>query len=189
MVGTTGVALEGNDDERAERLEVHRDTVSTMSSLPAAMRCRRLTEQLKLFGNELLHHFAREEEGLVPYIRENVLAKAHTVDRLVDGHDLICGAIVPLLQLVDSEAAADLATLVGHFERFEAAYARHSQAETALLRSWGQCSARASARRWLSSFGGCSASVPSRVTTPAPRSSHRPNDSRLPPRRQRLGAS
>jgi iron-sulfur cluster repair protein YtfE (RIC family) len=104
--------------------------------LPAAMRRRRLAEHLKLFGNELLHHFAQEEEGLFPFIRENVPAKADTVD-LVEGHDLICGAIVRLVHLVDSEAAADFATLVAHFERFEAAYARHSQAEVALFEELG----------------------------------------------------
>jgi iron-sulfur cluster repair protein YtfE (RIC family) len=95
------------------------------------MQRRHLSEQVKLFDDELLHHFAREEEGLFPFVRTHVPAKADAVDRLVEGHDLICGAIVRLIHLVD--AGGDPSALAGHYERFETAYSRHSEAEAALF--------------------------------------------------------
>jgi Hemerythrin HHE cation binding domain len=119
--------------------------------LPAAMQRRRLAEQLKVFGSELLHHFAREEEGLFPFIRENVPAKAETVDRLVEGHDLICGAIVRLVHLVEVDGGSSITVLAAHYARFEAAYARHSLAEAALFEELGSM-LQASQRETLAEF-------------------------------------
>jgi len=100
---------------------------------PAAQR-RQLAEHLESLGNELLHHFAREEEGLFPFVRASLPAKSDAVDRLVEGHDVICGAILRLVQLVDG----DLGAISTHYERFELAYARHSQEEAALLEELGR---------------------------------------------------
>lgn len=98
---------------------------------------RRLADQLDAFGNELIHHFAREEEGLFPFVRTNVPAKTDAVDRLVEGHDAICGAIVRLVHLVGAEAAPVREDALAHYARFEAAYARHSREEAVLLEQLG----------------------------------------------------
>jgi iron-sulfur cluster repair protein YtfE (RIC family) len=108
---------------------------------PAARR-KRLVEHLKALGNELLHHFAREEEGLFPFVRARLPAQSDAVDRLVEGHDVICGAILRLVHLVDGDLAVStdvaLRAISTHYERFELAYARHSQDEAALFDELGR---------------------------------------------------
>src|SRR3970282_1404344 len=58
---------------------------------------RALAEDLR---DELLEHFANEEEGLFPFIRECVPVKVDIVDRLAAAHNVICGAVVRLAHLI-----------------------------------------------------------------------------------------
>ena len=62
------------------------------------------------------------------------------VDRLAEAHDTICGAVVRLVHLVrrDLVPARDHAALVAHCDRFESAYAQHSQKEAALFEALGR---------------------------------------------------
>lgn len=82
--------------------------------------------------DELLEHFANEEEGLFPFIREHVPTRREVVDRLQAAHDVICGALVRFSFLAEREGKlskeADLA-----YERFQAAYSDHSRDEADLL--------------------------------------------------------
>jgi iron-sulfur cluster repair protein YtfE (RIC family) len=109
---------------------------------PAGIKIRKqLVTRLDLLREELLQHFANEEEGLFPFVRLHVTAKAGAVDRLADAHDAICGAIVRLGHLVERDPEApkrDRAALVSHYERFETAYALHSQEEAALFEELGR---------------------------------------------------
>lgn len=93
---------------------------------------RRLLERLTLLRDELLRHFAVEEEGLFPFLRVKVPARAAAVDRLAEAHDAICGAIVRLTDLAERHRTA-LGPLLAHYERFERAYTEHSQQEAALF--------------------------------------------------------
>lgn len=107
---------------------------------PARLR-KRLVTALEALRDELLRHFANEEEGLFPFVRANLPAKAANVDRLADAHDAICGAIVRLADFVDREASAlgpGRATLLTYYERFESAYTQHSQDEAALFDELGR---------------------------------------------------
>jgi iron-sulfur cluster repair protein YtfE (RIC family) len=96
-----------------------------------------LTARLEELRDELLEHFANEEEALFPFLRANVPNKIAAVDRLEAGHDAICGAIVRLDHLaarsrtLPSEAAA-------FYERFEHAYAAHSRDEAELFEELGR---------------------------------------------------
>lgn len=97
---------------------------------------KRLVGRLSLLRDELLQHFANEEEGLFPFVRLNVPAKSDTVNRLAAAHDTICGAIVRLVHFVENDPKAltrGRAALLSHYERFEHAYAEHSQKEAALF--------------------------------------------------------
>jgi hypothetical protein len=82
------------------------------------------TEKLEFLREELLHHFANEEEGLFPFVRRTTPAMVEVVDRLQASHDIICGS---LLRLAESPET------MRHYERFEKAYAEHSRDESTLL--------------------------------------------------------
>ncbi len=111
------------------------------AGLPADAHGEHLAEHLKRLRDELLEHFAQEEEGLFPFVRAHVPAKASAVDRLVEAHDMLCGTIVRLVHLVDGDGgtlAPEVSAYAGHYERFEAAYVRHSRDEAALLEHLGR---------------------------------------------------
>ena len=90
-----------------------------------------LISALELLRDELLTHFANEEEALFPFIRANVPSKADAVERLEGAHDAICGAVTRLVYLAAHEG--DAAALGGLHRRFESAYADHSQMEAMLF--------------------------------------------------------
>ena len=90
-----------------------------------------LISALELLRDELLTHFANEEEAVFPFIRTNVPAKTTTVERLEGAHDAICGAVTRLVYLAAHEG--DAAALAGLHRRFETAYAEHSQMEALLF--------------------------------------------------------
>jgi iron-sulfur cluster repair protein YtfE (RIC family) len=97
---------------------------------------RRLVALLETLRDELLDHFANEEEGLFPFLRANVPAKARAVDKLESAHDTICGSVVRLAHLAahdDRASRTDGTALRDHYERFEAAYTAHSRDEVALF--------------------------------------------------------
>jgi iron-sulfur cluster repair protein YtfE (RIC family) len=81
---------------------------------------------------ELLEHFANEEEGLFPFIRENVPSRSDAVERLEAAHDSICGALVRFSYFAarDGELPDEARAI---FERFQSAYANHSREEADLL--------------------------------------------------------
>ncbi len=111
---------------------VHDDAAGTPGSDARA----ELVSALELLRDELLTHFANEEEALFPFIRESLPNKADAVDRLESAHDMICGAVTRLMHLAGRDAdSAALATL---HQRFESSYVEHSQHEAALLGELGK---------------------------------------------------
>lgn len=104
-------------------------TERSRHSVKVRQALRSLTIELR---QELLEHFANEEEGLFPFVREQVAAQAETVNRLEAAHDTICGAILRLAHLLARERASvkDALTV---YRRFEDAYAEHSRDEAELL--------------------------------------------------------
>lgn len=81
----------------------------------------------------LFLHFAREEEGLFPFVTEVVPDLADRVLEMETAHDAICGAVVRMLDLAATNAP--LASILPVFRRFENAYAEHARTEAALLKS------------------------------------------------------
>jgi iron-sulfur cluster repair protein YtfE (RIC family) len=97
-----------------------------------------LIDRLEILREELLRHFAVEEEGLFPFLLATFPAKADAVERLASAHDTICGALVRLSHLAAREGEASTAALVTLYERFEGAYAKHSQDEASLFADLGR---------------------------------------------------
>ena len=99
-----------------------------------------LVEQLQALREELLLHFAKEEEGLFPFVRANIPSKVDAVNRMERAHDTICGTVVRLAHLVSRppiDPGAVRPSLHGLHERFERAYADHAREETELFNELG----------------------------------------------------
>jgi iron-sulfur cluster repair protein YtfE (RIC family) len=110
-MGTNGRAPEGSTGELRQCLEALRD--------------------------ELLQHFAVEEEGLFPFIRSSLPSKVDQVERLALTHDTLAGAVVRLAHAVRAEGSSP-ATLEALYDRFETTYALHSREEADLLAELGR---------------------------------------------------
>lgn len=94
---------------------------------------RTLTALLDQLRETLFLHFAREEEGLFPFVSEAFPELADTVLEMETAHDAICGGIARMCDLVATNAA--LSGVLPVFRRFENAYARHARTEAKLLES------------------------------------------------------
>jgi iron-sulfur cluster repair protein YtfE (RIC family) len=90
---------------------------------------------LRELREQLFLHFAREEEGLFPFVLEHVDGLADRIQEMQVAHDTICGALARMVHLAQTNSA--LAILAPLFERFESAYATHAQMEAALLEQLG----------------------------------------------------
>ena len=90
-----------------------------------------LVTQLGELRELLFLHFAREEEGLFPFVSEKVPELADQVHAMALAHDAICGGLGRMYHL--SAANAELSTILAVFTRFETAYASHAEVEAKLL--------------------------------------------------------
>jgi len=103
------------------------DGVGTGDALAGALA--ELREQLFL-------HFAREEEGLFPFVAEIFPELSGRMSEMVITHDTICGALARMCDLaVRGDAISMLRAL---FDRFESSYTEHAGAEAELLRDLDQ---------------------------------------------------
>jgi iron-sulfur cluster repair protein YtfE (RIC family) len=89
-----------------------------------------LAAQLVELREHLFLHFAREEEGLFPYVAAHLTDLDDEVAAMVNAHDTVCGAVA---RMIHAAQAADPAPLAGLFERFEMSYTLHARAERTLL--------------------------------------------------------
>ncbi len=92
-----------------------------------------LLPELAELRDVLFLHFAREEEGLFPFVAERVPDLREQVDVMSVAHDTICGALARMVHLAATNAS--IATIAALFDRFENTYAAHAHAESALLDS------------------------------------------------------
>jgi iron-sulfur cluster repair protein YtfE (RIC family) len=82
---------------------------------------------------QLFLHFAREEEGLFPFVTDHLPDLADRVHSMEVAHDTICGAIARMCHLLAAGTTA--VSLGGLYDRFAAAYAGHARMEGELLQS------------------------------------------------------
>ena len=86
---------------------------------------------LKELREHMFLHFAREEEGLFPYLAEMAPDLELAVTELIAMHDEICGALARMVHVVGAEPRFDV--MLPLFDRFESSYVRHAEAEHKLL--------------------------------------------------------
>jgi len=98
---------------------------------PSAKTWKQLAGRLEVLRDELLRHFADEEEAVFPFVRASVPEKAAAVDRLEAAHDTLCGCVVRMVHVAAGEHHRD--ALLALHERFEKVYSRHSREEAELF--------------------------------------------------------
>jgi hemerythrin len=90
-----------------------------------------LIAPLRELREQLFLHFAREEEGLFPFVGEHVTEVADQIHAMEIAHDTICGALARMVHL--AQTGSSLAMISQLFDRFEHAYAAHARTEGELL--------------------------------------------------------
>jgi DUF438 domain-containing protein len=122
-----------------DHADINRRVLSLAAQLRALERdgagSEPLEDPLTNLRELLFLHFAREEEGLFPFVREVAPDLAAHVHAMEVAHDTICGALARMVHLASTAAA--VATIVTMFERFEAAYSVHASKEAQLLAGLG----------------------------------------------------
>ncbi|HLL25101.1 MAG TPA: hemerythrin domain-containing protein, partial [Kofleriaceae bacterium] len=99
---------------------------------PANADADMLVEPLRELREQLFLHFAREEEGLFPFVTEVVVELSDQLQDMLIAHDTICGALARMVHLAQA-GGSSMAMLAQLFDRFENAYATHAQMESQLL--------------------------------------------------------
>jgi iron-sulfur cluster repair protein YtfE (RIC family) len=94
-----------------------------------------LVHQMAELRELLFLHFAREEEGLFPFVSDTVPDLAEQIGAMALAHDAICGGLARMCHLAATNA--EIAAIVTVFSRFEVTYASHSEMEAELLHTLG----------------------------------------------------
>jgi hypothetical protein len=87
--------------------------------------------------DDLFLHFAREEEGLFPFLASRLPDVRETVSAIEAVHDGICGTLSRVTHLAARGLVEHLDALAVLFDRFEANYLAHAREERAFLRRVG----------------------------------------------------
>ncbi len=90
-----------------------------------------LADAVARLHDELLVHFAREEEGLFPFVLERLADLGSRVETLRAGHDSVCGALSRLHHAIGHGTAGAWRDT---FARFESLYGAHAREEISVLR-------------------------------------------------------
>lgn len=115
-----------HEDINRQVLDIGARLASNEVAVASKARLDDLREQLFL-------HFAREEEGLFPFVVDHFPDLADRVRQMETAHDAICGAVARMCHLL--AAGQNLIQLRPLFDRFELAYAGHAKVEAELLHS------------------------------------------------------
>jgi iron-sulfur cluster repair protein YtfE (RIC family) len=96
-----------------------------------------LVHAVESLRDALLLHFAREEEGLFPFVDAHVPALRPQVAGLLADHDAVLARTSELIKAAGQAVGTGVgyALCVSSYDRFVEIYAAHAQAEQALLRA------------------------------------------------------
>ncbi len=96
-----------------------------------------LVHAVESLRDALLSHFAREEEGLFPFVDTKVPALAPQVAELLADHDAVIARTAELIGAAELAAGTGVgyALCVSTYDRFVEVYAAHAQSEQTLLRA------------------------------------------------------
>ena len=93
-----------------------------------------IRDGIEAFREALLEHFAREQEGLLPFVVARLPAVRARTDELIAEHDRIAEVLTTLLKdLGKIDTSGELAPFRASLARFEDLYASHSRAELGFL--------------------------------------------------------
>ena len=94
-----------------------------------------LDDGVEALNSALVEHFAREEEGFFPFIESHVIALRPRVEALRTDHDAVFRLVDDLSRAVRQGVrdGVGFAACLSTFERFQELYAKHAQAELAML--------------------------------------------------------
>jgi uncharacterized protein YyaL (SSP411 family) len=133
MIFNSGVAPDALADLVHDHADLNRQVLELgtliASDEPAIASKARLDD----LREHLFAHFAREEEGLFPFVADHFPDLADRVNAMASAHDAICGAVARMCHLI--AAGNSTQTLQPMFERFQVAYAQHARVESELLAS------------------------------------------------------
>jgi hemerythrin-like domain-containing protein len=96
-----------------------------------------LVHAVESLRDALLVHFAREEEGLFPFVDAHVPGLRAQVAGLLADHDAVIARTAELIKAASQAVGTGVgyALCVSSYDRFVEVYASHAQAEQALLRA------------------------------------------------------
>ena len=127
------------DDLAHDHADINRRVLAVGASI-RALDCEdgngmalALASRLDELRELLFLHFAREEEGVFPFVSEAVPELADQVQAMAIAHDAICGGLARLCHL--AAANAEPTALRPVFVRFETSYASHAEVEAQFLRT------------------------------------------------------
>ena len=93
-----------------------------------------IRDGVEVFREALLEHFAREQEGLLPFVVARLPEVRHRTDQLIEEHDRIAEVLETLVrELGRVDASGELGPFRASLVRFEELYASHSKAELGFL--------------------------------------------------------
>jgi hemerythrin-like domain-containing protein len=93
-----------------------------------------IRDGVEVFREAVLEHFAREQEGLLPFVAHRLPMAGERVDRLIAEHDRIADVLTTLVKDLNGvDASGDLQSFRASLARFEELYASHSKAELRFL--------------------------------------------------------
>ncbi len=90
-----------------------------------------MTDGFEAFREELLDHFAREQEGAFPWVATRLPQETARIDELIAQHDRIADALTVLVKDLHT---FELATWSDTLARFDALYAEHAKSELVFFR-------------------------------------------------------
>jgi len=93
-----------------------------------------IRDGVEVFREALLEHFAREQEGLIPFVVARLPAVRERTDQLIEEHDHIAEVLETLVrELGRIDTNSELSPFRASLARFEDLYASHSKAELDFL--------------------------------------------------------
>lgn len=95
-----------------------------------------LRDGVEALRDEMLLHFAKEEEALLPFVIERFASMRQRAEALRTDHEAVCRSAEELLRASERALAASqaLADCRASLRALEELYTKHTQSELALLR-------------------------------------------------------
>jgi hemerythrin-like domain-containing protein len=93
-----------------------------------------IRDGIEAFHEALLEHFAREQEGLLPFVVSRLPEVKEASDGIIDEHDRIAAALTRVVHdLAQAEAKGAFVDWRANLGRFEELYSAHTKSELAFL--------------------------------------------------------